>query len=174
MATFLERIIGAAKLDVNTYEEVEHDTGATGQSMAVVVLSSLAAGIGLWQGVIGGFIAGVVGALIAWVLWAVVVYVIGTKLLPEPQTQADVPQLLRTLGFASAPGLLRFFGFIPVIGSLILLIVSIWMLVAMIIAVRQALDYTSTMRAVGVAVIGWIFYLVVFGVLNFAFFRPVA
>jgi hypothetical protein len=168
MASFAQRIIGAAKLDVATYEEVENDTNATGQAMAVVVLSSLSAGIGVWQ----GFIGGVIATLVGWVAWAFLTYLIGTKLLPEPQTQADVSQLLRTLGFASAPGLLRFLGAIPLLGNVVLLIVSIWMLVAMIIAVRQALDYTSTMRAVGVAVIGWVIYLVVFGLLNFAVFRP--
>jgi hypothetical protein len=165
MATFTERVIGAARLHVPTYEEVEHDPHATGQAMAVVVLSSVAAGIGVWHGAPRSFVAGVIGALVGWVVWAVLIYAIGTKVLPERQTEADVQQLLRTLGFAASPGLLRFLGIIPLLGPVFLLLISIWMLVAMILAVRQALDYTSTLRALAVAVIGWILYLVLYLVL---------
>ena len=160
MATFVQRMIGAARLNVPTYEEVEHDTSATGQAMAVVVLSSVAQGIGLWNRVPRGLIAGAIGALVLWVIWAVLTYLIGTKVLPERQTEADVSQLLRTLGFASSPGILSFLGIIPILGSLFLMVVSIWMLVAMIVAVRQALDYTSTLRAIGVTVIGWIAFII--------------
>ncbi len=106
-----------------------------------------------------------------WFAWAFLIYVIGTKLLPEPQTHADVGQLLRTTGFSAAPGLLRVLGIIPLLGPVIMLIIAIWMLVAMIIAVRQALDYTSTWRAIGVSVIGWIVYMAIIAVLDFSF-RP--
>ncbi len=162
MSTFAERMIGAATLDVHTYEEVEADTTATTQAMVVVVLSSIAQGIGfLTQGGVLGFVAGAMGALIGWFIWAFLVYIIGTKVLPEPQTRSDLGELLRTTGFAASPGLLRVLGVIPLIGGLITLVVSIWMLVAMIIAVRQALDYQSTGRAVGVCLIGWFVYLVI-------------
>ncbi len=163
MSTFAERMIGAATLDVHTYEEVEADATATTQAMAVVVLSSLAQGIaGLTQGGGGfGFVAGAMGALIGWFIWAFLVYIIGTKVLPEPQTRSDLGELLRTTGFSAAPGLLRVLGVIPLIGRLIIFAVSIWMLVAMIIAVRQALDYQSTGRAVGVCLIGWFVFVVI-------------
>lgn len=88
-------------------------------------------------------------------------YIIGTKLLPEPQTKADMGELLRTIGFSSSPGVLRIFGFIPFLGAIITFVSGIWMLVAMIIAVRQALDYKSTWRAIGVCVIGFIIYIIV-------------
>jgi len=159
LATFTDRIIGAARLEVRTYEEVEADASATSQAMGVVLLSSAAAGIGsvgLGAGGLGGVVVGGVGALVAWVAWAFLTYIIGTRLLPTPQTRADLGELMRTLGFAQSPGLLRIFGSIPVMGPLILGIVSIWMLVAMVIAVRQALDYTSTWRAVGVCLVGWV------------------
>ena len=91
-------------------------------------------------------------------LWT---YLIGTRLLPEPQTRADVGELMRTLGFAQSPGLVRILGVIPVLGPLVLIVVSIWMLVAMVIAVRQALDYTNTLRAVGVCLVGWVLSLVI-------------
>ena len=162
MSTFAERMIGAASLDVPTYEEVEADTTATTQAMGVVVLSSLAQGIGfLTQGGGSGFVVGTIGALIGWIIWAFLVYLIGTKLLPEPQTRSDLGELLRTTGFAAAPGLLRVLGVIPFLGGLIMPAVTIWMLIAMIIAVRQALDYESTFRAVGVCLMGWFIFVVI-------------
>ncbi len=155
MASFSERMIGAAKLDVQTYEEVEADTAAMGQSMWVVVLSSVAAGIGSGAGIVG-LVVGSLAALIGWFVWALVTYLIGTKMLPEPQTEADVGQLLRTTGFSASPGLLRVFGVIPGLGMLAVGVANIWMLVSMVVAVRQALDYNSTGRAVGVCLIGWL------------------
>ena len=166
MSTFTERMIGAAVLDVPTYEEVEADTTATTQAMGVVLLSSLAQGIaGATQGGGIGFVGGAMVALIGWFIWAFVVFIIGTKLLPEPQTRSDLGELLRTTGFSASPGLLRVLGVIPLIGGLITFAVSIWMLVAMIIAVRQALDYQSTGRAVGVCLIGWVFMNLFMGII---------
>ena len=172
MASLTDRMVGAAKLDVGVYEEVEADTGATGQAMAVVILSSLAGGIGsvgLAAGGFGGVVGGGIAALIGWVSWAVLTYLIGTRLLAEPQTHADVGELLRTLGFAQSPGLARILGVIPILGPFVLLVVSIWMLAAMVIAVRQALDYTSTWRAVGVCVVGWVASLAITVVLALLF-----
>ena len=157
MSSFQNRIIRATKLDPNLYEEVEADKSALGQAMAIVVLSSIAAGIGLFKtGGFNGIITGTMASLVSWYVWAYLTYFIGTKLLPEPQTQADLGELLRTIGFSSSPGLLRVFYFVPGIGGILYLISSLWMLVAMIIAVRQALDYNSTLRAIGVCVIGYI------------------
>jgi len=148
-------MIRAAKLDVQLYEEVEADQTALGQAMGVVVLSAVAAGIGSANGGLLGLVIGTIGALIGWYIWAFLTYFIGTKFLPEPQTKADYGELLRTIGFSSAPGLIRVFGIIPGLTALVFSVASIWMLVAMVIAVRQALDYTSTWRAIGVCVIGW-------------------
>ena len=162
MSIFINRMIRAAKLDVNLYEEVEADQEAIGQALAVVVLASLAAGIGtLGATGINGLLVGTVGALIGWLIWAFITFFIGTRLLPEPQTEADYGQLLRTIGFSSSPGVLRIFGVLPVIGGIIFIVCGIWMLVAMIIAVRQALDYQSTWRAVGVCLIGWVIQMFV-------------
>ncbi len=166
MASFTDRIIRAAKLDVNLYEEVEADRGALGQAMAVVVLSSVAAGIGSAERAgVGGIITGTIGALVAWYVWAYITYFVGTRFLPEPQTQADHGELLRTIGFSSSPGLIRVLGVIPGLSGIVFSIASVWMLIAMVIAVRQALDYQSTLRAVGVCVIGWVAQLVILGLL---------
>ncbi len=170
-SSFQDRIIRAAMLDSNLYEEVEADKSALWQAMAVVIFSSIAAGIGigLKTGSFSGIITGSLASLIGWYVWAYLTYFIGTKFLPEPQTQADLGELLRTIGFSSSPGLLRVFYFIPGVGVLVYLISSLWMLVAMIIAVRQALDYNSTPRAVGVCVIGYVIQIFVL-VLIFSIF----
>jgi len=166
MSSFKDRIIRAAKLDVSLYEEVEADKTAMGQAMGIVVLSGVAAGIGtITRGGFVGIITGTLGAIVGWYIWAFLTYWIGTRLLPEPQTEADLGQLLRTIGFSSSPGLLRIFGIIPRIGWSISFAASIWMLIAMVIAVRQALDYKSTGRAVGVCAIGWVIQsLILFGI----------
>ena len=157
MTSFKNRIIRAATLDIHLDEEGEADTGAMGQAMGIVVLSSIAAGVGsISRGGLGGILIGTILALIGWYVWAYLTYFIGTRFLPEPQTKADHGELLRTIGFSSSPGLIRVLGIIPGLGGVVFMVASIWMLLAMVIAVRQALDYKSTLRAVGVCVIGWI------------------
>ena len=157
MTKFKDRIIRAAKLDVKLYEEVEADKGALRQAMVVVVLSSIAAGLGSIERIgFSGILIGTITALISWYVWAYLTYFIGTKLLPEPKTKADHGELLRTVGFSSSPGLIRVLGIIPGLARIVFLVAAIWMLVAMVIAVRQALDYQSTFRALGVCIIGWI------------------
>jgi hypothetical protein len=166
MQNYIDRMVRAAKLDINLYEEVEADKGSMGQAMGVVVLSSIAAGIGS-IGTIGikGIIIGAITALISWYVWAYMTYFIGAKILPEPQTKADHGELLRTIGFSSSPGLIRVLAIIPGISGIIFAIASIWMLIAMVIAVRQALDYQSTLRAVGVCIIGWVIQAIILMVL---------
>ena len=169
-STFQNRIIRATRLDSNLYEEVEADKSAQGQAMAIVVLASIAAGIGLYEtNGLSGIITGTIASLISWYVWAYLTYFIGTKFLPEPQTEADLGELLRTIGFASSPGLFRVLCVIPGIGMLVYSISSLWMLVAMIIAVRQALDYNSTLRAIAVCVIGYVVQILII-VLIFSFF----
>lgn len=162
MNPYFDRMLRAAKLEPALYEEVEHDPSAMGQAMGVVVLSSVAAGIGSLSAGIGhGLILGIITSLVGWFIWAGLTYFIGTRLLPSPQTEADYGQLLRTIGFASSPGLIQVIGIIPGLRGIVSLVAGVWMLIAMVIAVRQALDYTSTARAVGVCIIGWIVQVVI-------------
>jgi hypothetical protein len=175
MTTFAYRLLGAARLDSRIYEEVEADRQATFQALAIVLLASASGGIGL-LGLhtpnLQFLVTQMVGALIGWLAWASLTYLIGTRFLPEPQTRADVGQLLRTLAFASAPGLLRVLGVVPTVGFTIYAIASVWMLVAMVVAVRQALDFESTGRAVAVCVVGWALSLAIAAILG-NLFAPV-
>jgi len=167
MTTFPRRLLGASVLDVDTYEEVEADRSATAQALVVVLASSLAGGIGsagfAATGVplVGGVFFWSAVSLIAWAAWALLVFEIGGRLLPEPETRVDVGELLRTIGFSSAPGMLRIFGIVPMLALPVFALATVWMLVAMIVAVRQALDYRSTARAIGVCTLSLVFALAV-------------
>ena len=169
MNQLVDNMLRAAKLDIAFYEKAEADQSMLGQAMLVVVLSSLAAGIGNIGAGVTGILMGTVSALIGWYVWAYLTYLIGTKLLPEPQTRADAGELLRTIGFASSPGVIRILGIIPGLATIATLVAGIWMLAAMVVAIRQALDYSSTGRAIGVCVIGWIIQMIIIFVLVGAF-----
>jgi hypothetical protein len=158
---YINRITRACKLDVSLYEEVEADKSATLQAAGVVVLSSLAAGVGALSLGASNFLIAPLLSLASWFVWAYLVYLIGTKIFPESTTEADHGQLLRTIGFSSAPGLIRIFGIIPSLTSIVFIFASLWMLVAMVIAVRQALDYKSTLRAVGVVITAFLIQSVI-------------
>ena len=148
-------------MDVSLYEEVEADKTATLQAALVVVLSSLAAGVGALSLGASNFLFAPILSLVSWYIWAYVIYFIGAKIFPEASTLADHGQLLRTIGFSSAPGIIRVFGFTPELMSITFIGGAIWMLIAMVIAVRQALDYQSTWRAIGVVVIGFLVQAIV-------------
>ena len=158
---FVNRIIRACKLDVSLYEEVEADKSATLQAALVVILSSLAAGVGALSLGASNFLMAPILSLISWYIWAYLIYLIGAKFFPEPNTKANHGELLRTIGFSSAPGLIRIFGFTPSLMNITFILAGIWMMVAMVIAVRQALDYESTWRAIGVVVIGFLVQAIV-------------
>lgn len=124
------------------------------------MLSSVATGLGVSRTTSGAsLIAGALAALLGWFIWAGLTYFIGTKLLPEPHTKSNVGELMRTTGFASSPAIFHLAARLPLIGAVASFAVSVWMLVAMVIAVRQALDYRSTARAAGVCIIGWLVYV---------------
>ena len=152
--TFPQRAIGAARLEIPVFEEVEADRRATGQALAIVVASGIAAGVGLTSNVVDApVLHRVMLYLLMWVFWATASFIVGVYLMPEPQTQTNVGELLRTIGFAASPGILRIFGTLPAVGEMIYGISTAWMVVAMVIAIRQALDYKSTSRAVVVCLI---------------------
>ena len=169
-STLINKMVRAAKLDVNLYESVEADTKATKEALIVVIIVSVLSGIG--AGIAGlmtgagalkflwGLLGGIASALIGWIIWSWLTWLIGTKLLKGPRTSATWGELLRTIGFAHSPGVLRLFVFIPVIGGIIAFAVMIWSLIAAVIAVRQALDF-STWRALGTCILGWIIMVVI-------------
>ena len=150
--SIVDRMKGAAMLDIATYEEVEHDQDATGQAAVVVVIVAICTAIGaIWRGG-PSIIAGPISAVIGWLLWAAVTYIIGDKVLGGTATWGE---LLRTIGFAQSPGVLMIFGIIPILGGAVRIIVAIWLLIAGIVAIRQALDF-STGKAVVTAFLGWL------------------
>lgn len=175
-ATFLNRIAGAARLEPRTYEDVEADVTANGQAVAVIVLSSVASALGLMRSASVDpflFISYTTVALSAWMAWSTLVYLIGVHLLPGPETKATVGEVLRTTGFAAAPGVVRAFGVVPVVGPAFFVLGSVWMLAAMFVAIRQALDYRHVTRALAVCMVGWLLSLVFVAIIGLTFARPV-
>ena len=151
-----ERMMGAARLQVWAYEEVEADETATGQAATVVAIVAIAQAIGSMGAGTQGIVGGLLSAFFGWAVWAGVTYLIGTRIFSGTATWGE---LLRTIGFAQAPGVLAVFGFIPILGGLVRAVVAIWILIAGIVAIRQALDF-DTPRAILTAVIGWLALLI--------------
>lgn len=157
MAGFTERMIGAATLSVPTYEEVEHDRTATGQAAGVVALVAIATAIGSVGSGSAGVIGGLLSAFVGWFVWAAVTLFIGTRVFAGT---ADMGEMLRTLGFAQAPGVLKVLAIVPILGWIAWIVAGIWMLVCGVVAVRQALDFT-TGKAIGTVLLGWLCYVVI-------------
>ena len=151
------RIFRAIKIDVELYEEVERDKSATIQAGLVVVLSSMAAGVGALQLGASNFLLAPIFSLISWYVWAYIIYFVGVKLFPEKNTKSTHGELLRTIGFSSAPGLLRVFGITPDLMAVTFIGSAFWMLACMVVGVRAALDYKSLWRALGVVIVAWLF-----------------
>ena len=166
--SFTERMIGAARIDRSTYEEVEHDTSATTQAAMIVVIAAIAGAIGGaghgWNGVV----AGLLGALLGWVVSSVFIYLVGTRFIPAPQTEADLGQVLRTQGFAAVPTFLLIFGGIPVLGGIIALIVGIWYIITRIVGIQSALEASSG-RAIVIAILAVVLQTIVIGILSLIF-----
>jgi hypothetical protein len=166
IGVFVRRLIGAAVFDPATYEEVEADRGATIQAVAVVVLASLAAGIGARGGAgvrpaLAFFAFGTFISLALWAAFAALTYQIGSRLLPVPETRVDAGELLRTLGFAATPGLIQVFAVFTGLTIPIFVVAIAWTLGASVVAVRQALDYSTTRRAVAVCAVAWLLALLI-------------
>ena len=157
MNNFFNRVFRAIKIDVDLYEEVERDKSATFQAGLVVVLSSMAAGVGALQLGASNFLIAPVLSLISWYVWAYIIYFVGVKLFPDKNTKSDHGELLRTIGFSSAPGLIRIFGITPDLMTVTFIGSAFWMLACMVVGVRAALDYTSLWRALGFVIVSWIF-----------------
>ena len=160
--TLTSRLVGVLKLDAQAYEDIEHDRKATAQALTVVILGSLAAGLG--AGLTFGptaLVRETVGGVAGWVMWAGVTYLLGTRVWPESDTRTDMGELLRTIGFSYAPSFFSIFGVLPLIGGAVRVVVALWLLATTVVAVRQALDYRSTAKAFQVVFAGWLIFVLI-------------
>ena len=168
--TFGERLIGAMKLDPGTFEDIERDPTALSQTIGVIALAAVSLGIGnVWYGGVSGIVFSIITSLIGYVLWAVVVWLVGTKVMADPATKADFQETFRVVGFAAAPGVLGIITIIPILGWLLVFLLWLWSIAAMVVAVRQVLDYTDTFKAVIVVIIGFVVNFVVTMILTAMF-----
>tara|TARA_B100000686_G_C16355760_1_gene745136 strand:+ start:202 stop:717 length:516 start_codon:yes stop_codon:yes gene_type:complete len=156
ISIFLNRVFRAIKIDIDLYEEVEADKTATIQAGMVVILSSLAAGVGAIHLGVSNLLLAPLLSLLSWYIWAYIIYFVGVKIFPDPQTKSSHGELLRTIGFSSAPGIIRIFGFTPTLMTVTFIGSAFWMLACMVVAVKSALDYRSMWKAFGVVVFAWV------------------
>src|SRR6476469_5290980 len=157
MASLGERMVGAMKADVKTFQEIEADPAAIGQAVTVIVIAGVASLIGnvFRSGVVGGMMA-LILSLISYALWSLLVVLIGTKVMPEPATKADFNEAFRVVGFTASPGVFNVLAIIPFLGPLISFVISLWMIVIGVIAVREVLDYSNTGRAIIVCLLAMV------------------
>jgi hypothetical protein len=165
MKNLLKRMIGAARLDAETYEQVEADPGSLYGAVFTAVVASIAAALGTGARDFTGVAGGTLAFLIIWMIWVGLTFVIGTRLLPEAATHADLGEVVRTTGFSASPGILRIFALLPSLALPVFIGVTFWMLLAFVIAIRQSMDYTSFPRAFAVCFLGWAIH----GLLFFGF-----
>ncbi len=163
--TFGDRVVGALKLDANTFEDIERDPTAMGQAVGIIALAALASNLGqIWRLGFGVMLIGVCSSLVGYVLWAVVVWLAGTKLMPDPATKADFAETFRTIAFAASPGLIGVVTIVPLLGWMLMFLLTpiiwVWSMAAMVVAVRSVLDYSETFKAVIVVLIGFVVYVV--------------
>ena len=156
ISIFFNRVFRAIKIDIDLYEEVEADKSATIQAGVVVVFSSLAAGVGAIHLGASNLLLAPLLSLLSWYVWAYIIYFVGVKLFPDPQTKSNHGELLRTIGFSSAPGIIRIFGFTPTLMTVTFIGSAFWMLACMVVAVKCALDYKSMWKAFGVVILAWL------------------
>jgi hypothetical protein len=165
MKKLLKRMIGAACLDARTYEQVEADPGSMSGAVFTAVVASLAAALGTGARDFTSLAGGTLAFLIIWMIWVGLTYFIGTRLLPEPATHSNLGEVVRTTGFSASPGIFRIFAVLPSITVPVFIGVTFWMLLAFVIGIRHAMDYTSFLRAFAVCFLGW----AVHGILFFGF-----
>ena len=169
---YLGKLYRAILLDSELYEEVEADKSLTRQALLTVALVAIIEGVFYLgaqdQGLVIGLSQSILGSVTRWILWAFFIAFVGTRILPEPETESNTGELLRTLGVAYAPGIFYVFASLPIIGSIVQLLVPLWQLAAMVVAVRQALDFSSTTRAIGVCIVA--FFLMVLTLVLFIMF----
>jgi hypothetical protein len=173
MSSFQNRVIGALRLQAATFEEVEHDAAATSQAAIIIIASGISSAIPglMYLSLIGfggaafGFVAGIVMRIIGWVVGSYVLLLVGTKLMPGKNTEADLGQLLRCTGFAAAPLLGGIILIIPFLGWLIYFLLCLLAIAATVVAVKAALDYDDIVKAIIVTVIAWVIVFVVMMIL---------
>ena len=155
ISIFFNRVFRSIKIDPDVYDEVQKDKTATLSAAFVVVISSLAAGIAAKQLGASSFIFAPILSLLSWFVWAYIVYFVGVKLFPDPKTKTSDASLLRAIGFSSAPGIIRVFGFTPELMTVTFIGSALWMLACMVVAVRQTLNFKSLWKALGVVIMSW-------------------
>jgi hypothetical protein len=169
MRLYFDRFFRAARLDVSFYQEVAAEPLLLNQAWITVLLYAMFASWGNFgrAGAIGSNI-GMISALIGWYIWAFSSYFVAKRFFRGGASEAQRAErkaVIRSMGFACAPGVTRILAMIPGLGIAVLVLSSIWMIVAATIAIKMALNFESSARAAGACIIGWIIGAIAQGLL---------
>ena len=156
ISLFLNRVYRSIKIDPDVFDEVQKDKSATLPAAIVVLISSSAAGFGASNlGMMNFFFAPIL-SLLSWFIWSYIVYFVGVKLFPDAKTKINQVNVLRAIGFSSAPGIIRALSFNQDLMTVTFIGSAFWMLACMVVAVRQTLNFKSLWKAFGVVIIAWL------------------
>jgi hypothetical protein len=152
MNSLVRQTIGAMTFRAAIYREIATQPGATAPAIGILLLSCFVPGsVSIVYGTLGGILYSFSG----WAIWICLAYMIGAKIFPESPVDSGLLRLLRAGGFAASPALLGFFGLAAVVGHILPITTTVWVIAATAVAIREALQYRTTSRAVAVCLASW-------------------
>ena len=156
-AQFLSIVFRSIKLDKNLYRESKSfGESAIYFAALVMVLDGVAGAIAantFYKTSIG---LSAITAIFTWFVWAIFIYVIGVKLFPDKQTRVPFKKVLTAVGYAHAPGLLRFFAVTPELMVPIIFLTQFWIFAALIISTKQVLNLKSNFKSFGIVFLSFL------------------
>ena len=167
---FLNIIFKSIKLDKSLYTDSRNFGEASIYFAGLIMILDGVAGAVAANTVIKTAI-GMSGltAILTWFIWAILIYVLGVKIFPDKQTNVSCKKVLTPVGFAHAPGLLRFFAVTPELMIPIIFITQFWIFAALIISIRQILNFKSNLKSFGIIFLS--FLIIVFMSISFVMSR---
>ena len=170
LGEFLNIVFKSIKLDKSLYTDSKNFGEASVYFAGLIMILDGIAGAVAANNIMKTAVAmSGLTAIVTWVLWSVLVFVIGVKIFPDKQTKAPFKKVLTAVGFAHAPGLLRFFAVTPDLMIPIILLTQFWIFAALIISTKQILNLKSNFKSFGIVFLS--FLIIVFLSISFVMSR---
>ena len=161
MNKFVERLLNVSRFNLKVYDEILADKSAFSTALGVVFLLGFAASIGEGAVDFVPLVRVTAVTIIALILSIYVTYVLGTKVFPEKEETPDWEKFLSAVSYACAPGMFYVLGLFPFLRQIVFLVVSVWLFVSVVAAVRHVMNYTSLGRALIVSLGGGLLYFMI-------------
>ncbi len=167
---FLNILFKSIKLDKSLYRDPKNFGEASIYFAGIIMILDGIAGAVAANTIVKTAIAmSGLTAILTWFIWAIFIYVIGVKLFPDKQTKVSFKKLLTAVGFAHAPGLLRFFAITPELMVPIIFLTQFWIFAALIISTKQVLSLKSNIKSFGIVFLS--FLIIIFLSISFIMSR---